>query len=164
LQKNGYPDLEVVDVEEEYSSGIRTSDEYLKTHRIELDSIVAAFEGGKGSEALWKYVKHKIEELQKEKGFDYSNIITEPEPEELYPEAIDNLILKLDEYIEKLVEDDWESIETELSKAKELVSIKKHEEKNLDVLSKKVIEDETMQDEIVPKINKLLSELSDLLD
>ena len=72
--------------------------------------------------------------------------------------------MKLDAYIERVVEDDWDTIKTDLSGAKKLISIKVREEKNLEVLSKKVAEDETMQDEIVPKINNLLSELSDLLD
>lgn len=66
-------------------------------------------------------------------------------------------------FVEKLIEDEWDTIETELS-AKELISIKEREEKNLEVLSKKVAADETVQEEIIPKINKLLLELSELLD
>ena len=62
-----------------------------------------------------------------------------------------------------MVEDDWDTIKTDLSGVKKLISIKEREEKNLEILSKKVAEDETMQDEIVPKINNLLNELSDLL-
>ena len=96
LQQHGYPDLTREHVEEEYISGIKTDNEYLKTHRIELDSISEKV----GPELFWRYVKHKIEELQKETGFDYTNIITKPEPEELYPPAFDNLKLKLDAYIE----------------------------------------------------------------
>ena len=160
LQQNGYPDLTREDVQEEYVSGIKTDNEYLKTHRIELDSISEKV----GPELFWRYVKHKIEELQKETGFDYTNIITVPEPEELYPPAFGTLKLKLDAYIERVVEDDWDTIKTELSEAKELISIKEREEKNLEVLSKKVAEDKMMKDEIVPKINNLLNELSDLLD
>lgn len=160
LQQNGYPDLTREDVQEEYMSGIKTDNEYLKTHRIELDSISEKV----GPELFWRYVKHKIEEQQKETGFDYTNIIPVSEPEELYPPAYANLKLKLDAYIERVVEDDWDTVKTELSRAKKLISIKEREEKNLEVLSKKVAEDETMQDEIVPKINNLLSELSDLLD
>ena len=55
-------------------------------------------------------------------------------------------------------------IEKELSQVKELISIKERERENLDVLLNKVREDETMQERIVPTINKLLNELSDLLD
>lgn len=160
LQQNGYPDLTREDVEEEYTSGIQTDNEYLRNHRIELDSIAAMV----GPEVFWKYIKHKIEDLQKEEGFDYTNIIFQPEPEELHPEAIDNLILKLDQYIEEVVEGDWKEIEAELSKSKKLISIKEREEENLQLLSDQVTQDETMQEKIIPKIKKLLKELSDLLD
>ena len=39
LQQHGYHDLTREHVEEEYTSGINTDNEYLRTHRIELDSI-----------------------------------------------------------------------------------------------------------------------------
>jgi hypothetical protein len=77
----------------------------------------------------------------------------------LYPDAFNNLILKVREYIEKVTKDDWQKIEAELSGSKKLISIKEREEKNLDVLSKKIAEDQTMKEEIVPKINRLLKEL-----
>jgi hypothetical protein len=41
LQQNGYQDLTETDIEEEYSPAIYTSDDYLKTKRIELYSIAA---------------------------------------------------------------------------------------------------------------------------
>ena len=70
LQKNGYPEIKLEDVEEPYKPRIPPEDEYLKHNRIELDSITAAFPDtpGRGPEALWKYIIHKIEELQKEEG------------------------------------------------------------------------------------------------
>lgn len=160
LRQNGHPDLKVEDIEEEYVSGIATDNEYLKAHRIELDSIAEKA----GPELFWNYVRHKIEVLQQEKGFDYTNIIFQPEPEKVHPEALDNLILKLDEYIDMVVEDEWEEIESDLSSSKELILIKENEEKNLQVLTNAVDEDETMQQKIIPKINKLLKELSNLLD
>ena len=43
LQKNGYPEIELENVEEEYTPRIEPEDEYLKKKRIELDSIIAAF-------------------------------------------------------------------------------------------------------------------------
>ena len=94
-----------------------------------------------GPELFWNYVRHKIEVLQQEKGFDYTNIIFQPEPEELHPEALDNLIVKLDEYIDKVVEDEREEIESDLSSSKELILIKQKEEKNLQVLTNAVDED-----------------------
>lgn len=160
LRQNGHPDLKVEDVEEEYVSGIATDNDYLKAHRIELDSIAEKA----GPELFWNYVRHKIEVLQQEKGFDYTNIIFQPEPEELHPEALDNLILKVDGYIDELVEDEWKEIESDLSSSKELILIKEKKEKNLQVLTNTVDEDEIMQQKIIPKINKLIQELSNLLD
>jgi 5S rRNA maturation endonuclease (ribonuclease M5) len=160
LQQNGYPDLKQEAVEEAYSPDIRTNNEYLKTHRIELDSIVAAV----GGEGLWEYIKYKFQLIGQEKGFDYNNIITRPEPEKLYPETISNLIFKLSEYMERIVENDWEAIEQRLTGARELISIKEQVVNNVDVLSKKVEEDEIMQEEIIPKIEKFLEDLSDLLN
>lgn len=77
---------------------------------------------------------------------------------------MDNLILKLDEYIDELVENEWEEIESELSSSKQLILIKEKEEKNLQVLTNAVDEDEIMRQKIIPKINKLIQELSNLLD
>jgi hypothetical protein len=125
-----------------------------------LDSIAARV----GPRPLWEYVKHKIEVLQKEKGFDYTNIVTRPKPEELYPEVFHMLISKLDDYLEKVGEDRWQPIEKELSQSKQLISIKERKRENLDVLLNKVAGDKTMQERIVPTINKLVNELSDLLD
>jgi hypothetical protein len=158
LHQNGFTELTEEDLEEEYVSKIWTDDEYLRKHRIELDSVAEKI----GPEVFWKYIKHKIEELQKEDGFDYTNIITEPEPEELYPHEIDNLILELDNYIHKVVKDAWEEIETDLTTMKQLISIKEQEKENLKTLTDKVAEDEIIRNEVIPRINKLIGELSDL--
>lgn len=105
LQKHGHPDLKLEEVQEDYVSKIKTDIEYLRKHRIELDSV----EQRVGPKFFWNYIKHKIEEQQKkEKGFDYTNIITEPLAEELRPAAIDDLVLKLDDYIAGVVENDWQ--------------------------------------------------------
>jgi hypothetical protein len=125
-----------------------------------LDSIAARV----GPRLFWECVKNKIQELRKEKGFDYTNIVTRPKPEELYPEVFHRLISKLDGYLEKIGEDRWQPIEKELSQSKQLISINERERENLDVLLNEVTGDKTMQERIVPTINKLLNELSDLLD
>jgi len=77
---------------------------------------------------------------------------------------LDNLILKLDVYIDKVVENEWKELESDLSSSRELTLIKQKEEKNLQVLTNAVDEDETMQQKIIPKINKLLRELTNILD
>lgn len=160
LRNNGCSDLKLEDVEEEYRSNIRTTDEYLKNHRIELDSIAARV----GPRLFWDYVKYKIEKLQKDKGFDYSNIITRPQTQELYPDVFDALRSKLDEYIEYTIEEDWHVIKKELGNSKHLMSVEELEKKTLDLLSQKIQKDGIIQGEIVPKIKLLLGELSSIAD
>lgn len=80
LQENGYSHLTEKELLEEYTPENRKIwkyDDYLKTHRIELDSIVAAV----GAEALWIYIVHRLEEVFPEPR-DYTNVIDEPEPQD----------------------------------------------------------------------------------
>jgi hypothetical protein len=51
----GYPNLTLEKVRESYSHDGGYTHEY----RIEIDSILAKV----GAERLWKYIKHKVEEL-----------------------------------------------------------------------------------------------------
>jgi len=71
LRENGYPNLELSDIEEAYTPSIWTDDPYLSKYRIEFDSILAVT----GAEVLWKFVKYKLEEIAKkeetEEGFNY---------------------------------------------------------------------------------------------
>jgi hypothetical protein len=160
LRNNGCPDLKLEDVEEEYTSIISTTDEYLKNHRIELDSIAARV----GPRLFWDYVKYKIEKLQKDKGFDYNNIMTRPQPEDLYPEVFDSLISKLGECVENTIEEDWHSIEIEIRNSRHLMSVDELRKKILDLLSRKIQGNYTIQGKIVPKIKMLLSELSSIVE
>ena len=73
LREKNY-NIELADVEEEYSPGIRTTEKYLSTLRIELDSIVAKI----GREPLWEYVVYRMEQEFKERGFDYTQVIEKP--------------------------------------------------------------------------------------
>ena len=69
LQKNGYPEIQLRNVEEPYTPRIIPDDEYLKHHRIELDSIISAFPDapGRGPEALWDYIVYKIEDCRRKR-------------------------------------------------------------------------------------------------
>ncbi len=166
LQQNGYPEIKLESVEEEYTPRIMPEDEYLREKRIELDSIIAAFPDtpGRGPEALWKYIKYKLEELQKEKGFDYTNVITRPEPKEFYPEPVKTFLSKLDGYVEKVTKEDWEFENNKLVGMKELQQIEEREDQNLAVLKKALDDDEVMQDEIIPRINTMVDELEEWFD
>jgi hypothetical protein len=166
LQKNGYPEIKLERVEETYRPRITPKDEYLRNKRIELDSIIAAFPNtpGRGPEALWKYVKYKIENLQKEKGFDYTNIITRPKLQIFYPEAVNTLLSKLGRRIEKVTEKDWEVEYDKLAKMKELRQIAELKGQTTYVLAKAVDDDEVIQDKIIPMINAMNDELEEWLD
>ena len=116
---------------------------------------------GRGPEALWKYIKYKIEELQKEKGFDYSNVITRPEPKEFYPESLKTFLSKFDGYVEKVTKEDWEFEEKKLVGTKELKQVEEREEQNLAVLENALDNDDVMQDEIIPRIDTMVDELEE---
>lgn len=160
LQENGFPDLTVEDVEEEYRPGIYTNDEYLKQYRIELDSIAEKV----GPKNFWDYIKYKIEKQQEKDGFDYSNIITQPEETELRPTEITDLVTKLDQYVGEVIKDDWEIIDEELSTTKKLILIDEHKKNNLETLTDTIKEDNLMKEQIIPRVNKLIDELKELLD
>ena len=163
LQQNGYPEIRLEDVEESYTPRIIPDDEYLRKKRIELDSIIAAFPDtpGRGPEALWKYIKYKIEKLQKEKGFDYSNIITRPEPKEFYPESLNTFLSLFDEYVEKVTKEDWRFENEKLVGTKELKQVEERKEQNLAVLEDALDNDDVMQDEIIPRIDTMIDELEE---
>lgn len=117
LHNNGYPELTEEQVLEEYTPETRYKwvyEEYLKTHRIELDSIVAAV----GAEGLWKYIVHKLEEVFPEPR-DYTNVIDEPDPENYYPDEVNEFLDYLRDRTKIAYSDTWQKI-----KDQELVNVK----------------------------------------
>jgi hypothetical protein len=109
LQNNGYPNLKQSDVEEQHyakDAEKRTSDEYLWTKRIELDSIHSEV-GGKG---LWKYILYQIKTMAK-KGRDYTEIVERPEPSHLYPKAVNDLLDYLSDFFDGLIDEPYTEIE-----------------------------------------------------
>src|SRR2546428_3506689 len=101
LQQNGYPNLTIEDVEEEYLPGIHTNDPYLLHHRIELDSIAAKV----GAEGLWKYIMHRVKILAAPGGLDYNNVISIPANEVLYPKPISDFLSYINTYTDSITED-----------------------------------------------------------
>jgi predicted RNase H-like HicB family nuclease len=133
LQENGFPELNQSDIEEEYTppKGVPIDDEYLKHHRIELDSIVAKV----GAEALWKYILYRIQLPEfSPSGFNLNKVITMPGYEEFYPPKVinalekldrskDELLADLDTLIKTVLEAYRKQIEAEIKHTKELVPI-----------------------------------------
>lgn len=119
LQMHGYPDLTEEDVDEEYTpSGttIQIKDEYLKTRRIELDSIQEKV----GGEKLWEYIMHRLQLPEFNTGFNLTKVIKMPKTEKFRPQPVKDVLRKVDSYIEKITEPLWKRMQTELESTKKL--------------------------------------------
>ena len=107
LQHNGYPDLTEAEIEEEYSPAIYTSDDYLKTKRIELDSITAKV----GAAGLWKYILHRLQSPEiAPQGFDLNQAVTIPANEVFYPKTMSDLLTYLNNYTDSVLSSERELI------------------------------------------------------
>ena len=159
LREKNY-DIELEDVEEEYSPGIRTTEGYLSKLRIELDSIVAKI----GREPLWEYVVYRMQAEFKEKGFDYTKVIERPAETTIYPGVVADFLAKLDAYLENITEAEWNMIiEEELKGVKELIEVAEKQDECIERLEDIVTNDEVIQNTIIPKVEKLLDELDHVI-
>jgi len=156
LQQNGHPDLTVEDVEEPYSPNenrfIEEDDSYLRTTRIELDSIIEKV----GAETFCKYIVHKLE-TEFPAPRDYRQIVPEPEPEDYYPDKIK----KFFEYIEKSTKQaytpKWEEIkESDLKGVKGLLHVDDKKEEIDEVLRPIVQEEDEGMQKIIEELDKLM--------
>jgi hypothetical protein len=119
LRKHGYPKLREEEVDEEYTpSGttIEINDEYLKTRRIELDSIQEKV----GGEKLWEYIMYRLQLPRFNTGFNLTKVIEMPTTEMLRPQPVKDVLRRVDSYITKVTELQEEQILIELQSAKEL--------------------------------------------
>ena len=155
LRQNGYPNLKVDELLEEYTPENRNEwkyDEYLKTHRLELDSIISAV----GAEGFWKYIVHRLDEVFTEPR-DYRDVIDEPNPEDYYPDEIIQFSDYIKEFIEYAYSDKWDSIqEDELASVKGLLQTEE----------KKEFIDNDLQDTVDAHedVKTIISEIKKLID
>ncbi len=155
LRQENY-DIELGDVEEEYSPGIRTTDEYIANLRIELDSIVAKI----GREPLWEYVVYRMEERFKENGFDYIKVIERPADATIYPDVVANFLASLNIYLERITQGEWNTIREELMGVEKLLPVSDKEHECIERLEEIVAADKAIQQTVIPKVEKLFQELS----
>jgi hypothetical protein len=120
LQRNGYPDLSVADVEEEYTPSEYTKDPYLKNKRIELDSIVAKI----GAEGLWRFVLHRLKELGP---FNYTREVSMPSYETLYTREMVDMKSYLGDYMAGTLREAKEITDNELTEVDGLIDIEAKE-------------------------------------
>lgn len=157
------------DVEEVYTppKGITIYDEYLKHHRIELDSVVAEVKG----EGLWKYLLYRMQLPEfSPNGFDLNKLATIPKNDEFYTNNLNDAISRLDmlrgrllkpidEHLDDLLEMDKEKIVEELGHAKELKPVA---DKN-DEIRERLNELVRDNDDFESKANEVTNIISDLL-
>jgi hypothetical protein len=137
LQENDFPDLTEEDVEEEYTpSGttIEIKDEYLKTHRIELDSIQQEVGAGK----LWEYIVYRLQLPEFNTGFDLTKVIERPTTESLRPQEVKDALALIDSYLAKVIEKREAKILQKLENVKELVEIPQKQKEIEEELSNKI--------------------------
>jgi hypothetical protein len=147
LQRNGYPDLRLEDVLEEYSPDGGYSREY----RIEIDAILAKVK----AEGLWKYIMYKLKELAP---LDLTRAIDMPAKEELYPPEVLGILSYFNEYTDKILEDENEHIELELEQVGELTDIKAKQDEIQQRQAAIIAEDSCMQ-LLRQKLDELLEKL-----
>jgi len=98
-------------------------DEYLKTRRIELDSIQEKI----GGEKLWEYIMYRLQLPEFNTGFNLTKVIEMPTTEEFRPQPVKDVLRRVDNYIAKVTELREEQILAELESAKELPEKRKKE-------------------------------------
>jgi hypothetical protein len=158
LQKYGYPDLTEKEVEEEYTpSGttIEIKDEYLKTRRIELDSILEKV----GGEKLWEYIMYRLQLPEFNTKFDLTKVIEMPTTEKLRSQPVKDVLQCVDNYFDKIIEQPRNKILTELKNAEKLPEKRKKEIEIEEELSSKITaaeRDDKGLRKIVTKFSKLL--------
>jgi hypothetical protein len=158
LRKHGYPKLREEDVDEEYTpSGttIEIKDKYLKTRRIELDSIQEKV----GGEKLWEYIMYRLQLPQFNTRFNLTKVIEMPTTEMLRPQPVKDVLRRVDNYIDKITERRREQTLIELESAKELPEKTRKEIEIEEELAGKITDaeqDDKGMQKIVTKFAELL--------
>jgi hypothetical protein len=158
LQKHGYPDLTEKEVEEEYTpSGttIEIKDEYLKTRRIELDSIQEKV----GGEKLWEYIMYRLQRPEFNTKFDLTKVTEMPTTEKLRPQPVKDVMQRADSYIDKLTEKRRNQIMIGLKNAEKLPEkIKKEIE-----IEKELVGEITAAEQDDKGLQKIVTKFAELL-
>ena len=160
LQENGYADIRLEDVEEEYAPNhklFRTGDDsYLQIKRIELDSIIQKV----GSEVFWKYIIHQLE-AQFPGPRDYREIVPEPKPEDYYPDEINDHLEYIAKCVKQVYTPKWREIkESQLKEVKGLLQVDDKKDE-IDESLRHIVQEE---DKGIQKIIAKLEELGESIE
>ncbi|HET7390851.1 MAG TPA: hypothetical protein VFJ51_08505, partial [Nitrososphaeraceae archaeon] len=160
ITKFGYKKFSIAEVSEEYNPDIRkVDDEFLKTNRIELDSIISIV----GAEAFWDNVAHRLQlkEIFSPKGFDYSDgEVSMPESKDLYFNELNELNDLFDGYIEDITDKERNNIiDNELAAADKLIEVEPKEKEIKERLRPIVANDRIMK-LAAPRLKALTDEIT----
>lgn len=168
LQQNGYSKLRLEDVMTDYTPQYRhvwKYDKYLKTQKIEIDVIIAKIEEG-GAEAVWNFILHKLAEVFPDP-INYIDIVDEPNPEDHFPDELQELRdyltdlceLSYSKRLKEIRKDDLEAVDPKNG----LMNIEEKNDEIFDELNKVVNEDQHIKD-VSKSIKKLLNSLPSIKD
>jgi len=155
LHENGYNDINLEDVEEEYTPNPKLfrdeDDPYLQEKRIELDSIIQKV----GPEAFWKYIVYQLE-TEFPSPRDYREIVPEPEPEDYYPDKINEFLEYIAKYTKQVYTPKWEEIKkTQLKEVKGLLHVDNKKDEIDESLRHIVQKEDKSIQKIIAKLEEL---------
>ena len=155
LQQNGHDDIDLEDVEEEYTPNpklLRDGDDpYLQEKRIELDSIIQKV----GPKAFWKYIVHQLE-TEFPGPRDYREIVPEPDPEDYYPDKLNEFLEYIATYTKQVYTPKWEQIkESDLKDVKGLLQVDDKKDEIDESLRPIVQEEDKGIQKIIAKLEEL---------
>ncbi|MFZ0510286.1 MAG: hypothetical protein WAM14_01660 [Candidatus Nitrosopolaris sp.] len=126
---------------------------FVRTRRVELDAVLAAV----GSERLWEYIMYKLTGLFPIR--DYNRAIAMPANEILYPESVQEFLVFIHSFVEKILKDEHKKIEESLANIEGMIDVKQKSKQIEEQLQGLVSNNEGMK-LIVLKIEELSEALS----
>jgi hypothetical protein len=155
IQENAYDEIDLEDVEEEYTPNPKLfkdeDDPYLQEKRIELDSIIQKV----GPEVFWKYIVYQLE-TEFPNPRDYREIVPEPEPEDYYPDKINEFLEYIAKYTKQVYTQKWEEIkESQLKEVKGLLHVDNKKDEIDESLRHIVQEEDKSIQKIITKLEEL---------
>lgn len=168
FQQHGYQELSEDDVEEEYEPNKNAIDpvallaisdsqryryidaEYLRSKRIELDSMMAIV----GAKGLWEYISHQLK-IKFPEGRNYNRVISMPQPDKLFPREVQDFIYYVRSFVSKLLSSEEERIRASLRNVKDLLILNDKNKEIEEKLRTIVANDEGMK-QIVSELDKMM--------
>jgi hypothetical protein len=116
-----------------------------------LDSIIQRV----GAEIFWKYIVHKLE-TEFPATRDYREIVSEPKPEDYYPDKINESLKYIAKYIKQVYTPKWEEIkESQLKEVKGLLHVDSKKDEIDEILRPIVQEEDKGIQKIIAKLEEL---------